>query len=55
MAARVRSDWQYRASFVLFLAAQTMVAGLDLAVILVLFSQISALEIARHGFGLDDP
>jgi ABC-2 type transport system permease protein len=43
IAARVRSDWQYRASFILYLAAQTMVAGLDLAVILVLFTQITAL------------
>jgi ABC-2 type transport system permease protein len=43
VAARVRSDWQYRASFFMYLAGQMMVAALDLAVIFVLFSQITAL------------
>jgi ABC-2 type transport system permease protein len=43
VGARVRSDWQYRASFVMFLAAQTLVSGADLGVVLVLFSQVSAL------------
>jgi ABC-2 type transport system permease protein len=43
ISARVRSDWQYRASFVMFLAAQTLVATLDLAVVLVLFTQVTEL------------
>jgi len=43
LAARIRSDWQYRTSFVLLLLTQTLVAGLDLAVIAVLFGRIDAL------------
>lgn len=43
LAARLRSDWQYRTSFVLLLLAQVAVAGLDLAVIAVLFGTVDAL------------
>jgi ABC-2 type transport system permease protein len=43
VGARIRSDWQYRTSFLLFLVGQTLVATLDLAVILVLFSQVNAI------------
>lgn len=43
VAARLRSDWQYRASFVLLILAQTLVAGLDLAVIAVVFGRVDAL------------
>ena len=44
--ARVRADLQYRASFFLFLISQTLIAGLDLAVILVLFTQVNSLALA---------
>lgn len=43
LGARLRSDWQYRTSFVLLLVAQALVAGLDLAVIAVIFGQVDAL------------
>jgi ABC-2 type transport system permease protein len=43
VGARIRSDWQYRASFVLLLVSQVLVAGLDLAVIAVLFGRVDAL------------
>ena len=43
VAARIRADWQYRTSFVLFLLAQTLVAGLDFAAILVIFENVDAL------------
>lgn len=43
VAARVRSDWQYRSSFLLLLVTQTLVAGLELAVIAVLFGHVDAL------------
>jgi ABC-2 type transport system permease protein len=43
VGARIRSDWQYRTSFVLFLLSQSVVAGLDLAVIVVLFSRVNAI------------
>lgn len=43
VGARIRSDWQYRTSFFLFLLSQTLVAGLDLAVILVLFTNVKSL------------
>jgi ABC-2 type transport system permease protein len=43
VAARIRSDWQYRASFVLLVVTQVLVAGLDLAVIAVLFGRVDAL------------
>ncbi len=66
VGARVRADLQYRTSFFLFLASQTLVAGLDLAVIGVLFSQVSTIGgwsgaevallygLAGTGFGLAD-
>ena len=43
VGARIRSDWQYRASFVFLLGSQVLVAGLDLAVIAVLFGRVDAL------------
>lgn len=43
VGARIRSDWQYRTSFFLFLLSQSLVAGLDLAVILVLFTNVKSL------------
>lgn len=43
VGARVRSDWQYRTSFFFFLASQTVVTALDLAVILVLFEVVPQL------------
>lgn len=43
VGARIRADWQYRTSFLLFLLSQTLVAGLDLAVLATLFSQTPAL------------
>lgn len=66
VGARLRADWQYRTSFLLFLAAQTAVAALDFAVIAVLFGRVDALAgwsvaevallygIAGIGFGLGD-
>lgn len=66
VGARIRSDWQYRTSFLLFLLSQSVVAGLDLAVILVLFTQVDALAgwsglevallygLAGVGFGVAD-
>ena len=58
LVARLRSDWQYRTSFVLLLVTQALVAGLELAVIAVLFGQVDALagwsgiEVALlYGFG----
>ena len=43
LAARIRSDWQYRTSFLMLLLAQVLAAGLDLAVIAVLFARVDAL------------
>lgn len=43
MAARIRADWQYRTSFFLFVASQTLVACLDLAVIAAIFTQVDEL------------
>jgi ABC-2 type transport system permease protein len=43
LAARLRSDWQYRTSFLLLLASQTVAAGLDLAAIVVIFGRVDAL------------
>ncbi len=43
LGAKLRSDWQYRTSFVLLLLSQTVVAGLDLAMIAVIFGQVDAL------------
>lgn len=41
--ARIRSDWQYRTSFVLFTVAQAAVTALDLAVLLVIFDLVPAV------------
>lgn len=43
VGARIRSDWQYRLSFALFLLSQTVIAALDLAVIVLLFDVVDAL------------
>ncbi len=43
VGARIRADLQYRTSFFLFLISQTLVAGLDLAVIAVLFTQVDSI------------
>lgn len=43
VGARIRSEWQYRTSFVLFILSQTLVAGLDFAAIAVVFTNIDAL------------
>jgi ABC-2 type transport system permease protein len=43
VGARVRADWQYRTSFLLYLAGQTVVAGADFAVIAVIFSAVDRL------------
>jgi ABC-2 type transport system permease protein len=43
VGARIRADWQYRTSFFLFLASQSLIGCLDLAVIAALFSQVDAL------------
>jgi ABC-2 type transport system permease protein len=43
VGARIRSDWQHRTSFVLYLLSQTLVAGLDIAAIVVLFTNVDAL------------
>ena len=43
LGARLRSDWQYRASFILLAITQGLVASLDLAVIAVVFGQVDAL------------
>jgi ABC-2 type transport system permease protein len=43
VGARIRSEWQYRTSFALYLVSQALIAGLDIAAILVLFANIDAL------------
>jgi viologen exporter family transport system permease protein len=43
VGARIRADWQYRTSFLLFLASQTLIACFDLAVVATLFSQVELL------------
>lgn len=43
VAARIRSGWQYRTSFFMFLASQTLVMTLDLAVIAAIFGQVDSL------------
>lgn len=43
VGARIRADWQYRTSFLLFLLGQTLVAGLDFATIAVIFDSVDAL------------
>lgn len=44
IAARVRSDWQYRTSFILFTLSQALAPMLDFAAIAVLFHQVPNLE-----------
>lgn len=43
VGARIRSDWQYRTSFVLHTLSQAVVTALDLAVVLVIFDRVTAL------------
>lgn len=43
VSARVRSGWQYRTSFVMFLISQTFVMTLDLVVIAAIFGQVDSL------------
>jgi ABC-2 type transport system permease protein len=52
VGARIRGDWQYRTSFLLFLAGQSFVAATDFAAVMVLFATVdelagwSAVEVA---------
>jgi ABC-2 type transport system permease protein len=43
VGARIRADWQYRTSFLLFLLSQTVIATMDLAVVASIFSQVDSL------------
>lgn len=43
LAARIRADWQYRTSFVVFALAQALITLLDFVVIAVLFGQVRQL------------
>lgn len=43
-AARVRADWQYRTSFVLFTLGQALVTILDFVAIAVIFSRVHSLD-----------
>lgn len=43
IGARIRADWQYRVAFILYTLGQAFVAVLDLAAILVIFSQVRSL------------
>lgn len=66
VGARVRSDLQYRTSFFLFLAGQTLVGAGEFAAIAVIFSQVHALagwsvaevaflySVSGFAFGLGD-
>jgi ABC-2 type transport system permease protein len=66
VGARIRADWQYRTSFLLFLLSQTLIATLDLLVIAAIFGQVDELAgwsgsevallfgLAGVGFGLAD-
>jgi ABC-2 type transport system permease protein len=44
VGARIRADWQYRTSFLLFALSQTVVACMDLAVVAAVFSQVDSLR-----------
>jgi ABC-2 type transport system permease protein len=44
IGGRIRSDWQYRASFAMFTAGQFLVSFVDFLVIAVLFGQIDRLD-----------
>jgi ABC-2 type transport system permease protein len=43
VGARIRGDWQYRTSFLLFLTGQFLIAGSELAAIGVIFASIDVL------------
>jgi ABC-2 type transport system permease protein len=43
LGARIRADWQYRTSFVLYLLGQTIVAGTELVAIVVIFTAVDRL------------
>ena len=44
VGARIRADWQYRTSFVLFTVSQFVAGFLDIAAVVVLFSNVDRLE-----------
>lgn len=43
-AARVRADWQYRTSFVLFTLGQALITVLDFVTIAVIFGRVDVIE-----------
>ncbi|MGH9211993.1 MAG: ABC transporter permease [Acidimicrobiales bacterium] len=43
LGARIRADWQFRTSFLLYLVGQTLVAGADFGAIAVIFSAVDDL------------
>jgi ABC-2 type transport system permease protein len=43
VGARIRADWQYRASFAMFVASQFLAAFIDLAAVILLFTQVDRL------------
>lgn len=43
LGARIRADWQYRTSFVLYLIGQTLVAGMDFVAVAVIFTSVDRL------------
>lgn len=43
VGARIRADWQYRTSFLLYVLGQAVASGLDTAALLVVFSQVPEL------------
>ncbi|HJV08957.1 MAG TPA: ABC-2 family transporter protein [Acidimicrobiales bacterium] len=43
VGARIRADWQYRTSFLLFTVSQFVAAFLDIAVVVVLFTTVDRL------------
>jgi ABC-2 type transport system permease protein len=43
-AARVRADWQYRTSFVLFTLGQALITVLDFVAIAVIFGRVDTIE-----------
>ncbi|HET9733354.1 MAG TPA: ABC-2 family transporter protein [Acidimicrobiales bacterium] len=43
VGARIRADWQYRTSFVMFTLSQFLVAALDFVAIIVIFGRVRAI------------
>lgn len=66
VAAKTRADFQYRTSFFLYLASQTLISFADMVVVLILFTQVSSIAswsrsqvlflyaLSGIGFGLAD-